>query len=203
MTDGDDHEPDRPDETLPLTHQPYGRRPQDPPVSPSGPAWPSYEPPGPGGPLPPTGEPPYGAPAPVQPPYGQPYGQPPYQQGYPPAPGGQPGYPVYGQPMGYAQSLGAATTSMVLGIIALGSLLLAPFCCVTIPGVLTAPFALFTGLSARRQIARNPGVYSNAGHATAGLVMGIIGTVLAVLLVVAIVLLFDYVSDDLTPVDNV
>lgn len=204
MTDGDDTEGQgQPDETLPLTHQPYSRKPQVPPVSPSGSAWPSYEPPSPTTPLP-TGELPSGPPTYGQPQYGQPqYGQqPPYQPGYPPAPGVPAGYPVYGRPMGYAQSHGGATTSMVLGIIALGSLALAPFCCVTIPGVLTAPFALGTGISARRQIARHPGVYSNAGHATAGFVMGIIGSVLAVLMVVGIIVLFDAISSDLTPVDN-
>jgi hypothetical protein len=54
------------------------------------------------------------------------------------------------------------------------------FCC----GLL-APFALFYGLKARAEIDAQPGRYTNRGHATAGIVMGAIGTVLMVLGLIA------------------
>ncbi len=199
--------PGEPDETQPFTHRPYGDRGDEPFVSPSGadrpeppetPAWPTYGQPTTPAPEPsgpPTG-PPAGAPAP--PPYAPPAGPPnPYlQQPYAQAPYGQqpygvpPGFAGYGQAVPgyhYAQSLGTATTSMVLGIVALVSLLLTPFCCITLPGLLVGPFAVWTGWSARREIDRNPAAYTNRGQAVAGFVMGIIASVLAVLVVIGIV----------------
>ena len=101
-------------------------------------------------------------PNPPQPPYG--------------APGYAPGY-------GYAAKNSTATTSMVLGIIAVVSILATPFCCITLPGMLTGPFAVWTGVKARREIDRQPGLYGNRGQAVAGLVTGIVATVLAVLLI--------------------
>jgi hypothetical protein len=160
-----------PEETVPFTHQPYGKDKKDdnPFVSPSGPA---AEPSGPGYvsppvPPPPTvGPVPYGAPT-AGPPYaGQPYG---YQPGWTPA---------YGAP--YAGSLDhkGATTSLVLGIIAIVSLVLTPACCITIPGVLCAPFAWVIGAKAKREIERQPGVYGNLGTAQAGMWMGIVMTII-------------------------
>ncbi|WP_134740099.1 DUF4190 domain-containing protein [Nocardioides sp. 503] len=199
--------PDEPDETQPFTHRPYGERHDEPFASPSGtdrpqpesPAWPTYgqpttpvpETPAPpaGGPTPTPYAPPAGPPNPYlqqpygQPPYGQPaYGQPPY--------GVPPGFSGYGQAApgySYAQSLGTATTSMVLGIVALVSLALTPFCCVTLPGLLVGPFALWTGWSAKREIDRNPGAYNNRGQALAGFIMGIVASALAVLAVILII----------------
>jgi hypothetical protein len=111
-----------------------------------------------------------------QPAYGQPYPQQPY-------PSGQPGY-------GYAQNHGRATTSMVLGIISLASGALALLCCVTLPGLFTAPFAWWLGAKAKREIdAAPPGTYGYRGSAQAGFVMGVIGTVLCVLSIIGIVLL--------------
>ena len=73
---------------------------------------------------------------------------------------------------------------MVLGIVSLASLVLAPFLCgLTLPGVLTGPFAIWLGLSARGEIDREPGRYSNRSHAVAGLVCGIIGSALALMAV--------------------
>ena len=169
--------------------QPYSREPQD------GQAWPTYEqptpaaePPSPSGQGPQTDAP--GAPAgpPPPPPYGQPnYQQPTYQQ----APYG-PHAPGYGYaPAGYAQPHSRATTSMVLGIIAVVGLVTGPVvCCVTLPGVLAAPFAIWTGLSARREIDLNPAAYNNRGQAVAGYVMGIVTCVLGVVALVAVVGLF-------------
>ncbi len=195
--------PDEHDETLPITHRPYGDRSDDGPASPSGPhdgpQWPSYEPsagsePTPGQPTGSAPPPPYGQPPP---PYAQaPYGQPPY---------GQPGYgqPGYGQPMGYAQQHGGATTSLVLGIISLVSVVLTPFCCITLPGVLTAPFAIYMGSSARKQIDQNPQAYSNRGNAVAGFITGIIGTVLGLLVIVGFVVLIIAIGTlDPTPYDE-
>jgi hypothetical protein len=82
---------------------------------------------------------------------------------------------------------------MVLGIIALACLPLAAMCCgVTLPGLLAAPFAWVIGGRAKREIDAQPGRYGNRGHAEAGVVMGIIGTVLGVLVVVAVVLFIGF-----------
>jgi len=187
--------PDEPDETLPMTHRPYGDRSDNGPASPSRPndgsPWPSYEPsagsePIPGQPAPP----PYGTPPPYGQPQPAPYGQPPYPQGY-------------GQPMGYAQQHGGATTSLVLGIISVVSAVLTPFCCITLPGVLTGPFAIYMGASARKQIDQNPQAYSNRGNAVAGFITGIIGTVLGLLVVAAFVVLVVAIGTfDPTPYDE-
>jgi hypothetical protein len=155
-----------PEETAPFTHQPYGQGADDNPfVSPSGPA---SQPSGPGYFTPPSAPPPTVGPVP--------YGSAP-----PPPYGFQPGWaPAYGAP--YAGSLNhkGATTSMVLGIISIVSLVLTPVCCITIPGVLCAPFAWGIGASAKREIAQQPGLYGNAGSAQAGMWMGIIMTILGV-----------------------
>ncbi|HTW15941.1 MAG TPA: hypothetical protein VMF51_12475 [Nocardioides sp.] len=110
----------------------------------------------------------------------------PWQQpSSPPVP--PPGY-GYGYPR---ETHGGATTSMVLGIIALACLPLAFMCCgITLPGMLTAPFAWVIGARAKREIDAQPGRYTNRGSAEAGVVMGIIGTVLGVLALAAVVLFF-------------
>ncbi len=56
--------------------------------------------------------------------------------------------------------------------------------------MLTAPFAWVIGARAKREIDAQPGRYTNRGSAEAGVVMGIIGTVLGVLAVAAVVLFF-------------
>ncbi|WP_309649490.1 DUF4190 domain-containing protein [Nocardioides sp.] len=158
--------PPEPDETQPFTHQPYGEGAGDP-----APQWPTYGPAGAATPPPPPN--PYGPP----PTYGQvPYGQQPY---------GTPGYGVPGY--GFAQKNSTATTSMILGIIAVASILATPFCCITLPGMLTGPFAIWTGVKAKREIDREPGRFGNRGQAVAGLATGIVATVLAVLLVIVVV----------------
>jgi hypothetical protein len=124
-----------------------------------------------------------------QPPYGQPYGQ---QQPY-----GQPGYgqqPPYGQP-GYGQpgynwapkppEHPSATTAMVLGLIGLVGILVC--------GGLTlvvSPFAWVIGSRAVREIDENPTAYSGREMASAGRVMGIVGTGLLALGVLAVIVFF-------------
>lgn len=171
--------PPEPDETQPFASQ--------------GQQWPSYEPNAGGGEQPPAAPsgppPPYGPPpTSQQPTYDQPaYGQASYGQGgYPPPPPQQP----YGYaPPGYtvAQKNSTATTSMVLGIIAVVSILATPVCCITLPGMLTGPFAIWTGVKSKREIDQHPGYYGNRGQAVAGLVTGIVATVLAVLIVILVV----------------
>ena len=159
-----------PEGTMPFTHRPFGaEEPVDPATAPEGAA------------SQPSGSdfvPPAVAPPPMSsPPYGPPQGT--------PASGWGTSYPV----AAYAgqQKLKLATTSMTLGIVSLVCAGLALFCCVTLPGVFCAPFGWVLGNRAKRWIDANPGLYSNRGQAEAGVVMGIIGTVLSVLIVAAII----------------
>ena len=122
-----------------------------------------------------------------------PYGeqqQPPQNPYYPQQ---QPGYyqqqpPAYGypqQPYGYAApkpNHPSATTSMVLGIIGLAGIMT----CGGITLVLS-PFAWITGAKAVREIRANPETYGGEGTASAGKIMGIIGTVLLILGIIALV----------------
>jgi hypothetical protein len=185
-----DGQPD-PDETQPFV-SPSG--PEQPGQSqPPTPEWPSYAPPPAGPPTPPPSTPPYGAPEPPtygQPPAQPPYGQNPYLQQPPPAPYGARQFAGYGAPVpgySYAQSHGRATTSMVLGIVALVGILATPFCCITLPAMFAGPFAIWTGASAKSQIDQNPAAYNNRGQAVAGFIMGIVASVLAVLIIIVIV----------------
>ena len=106
--------------------------------------------------------------------------------GYPPQ---QPGY----QPPGYQQHPGMAsypayvlpdhpraTTALVLGIIGVAG----AFTCF-LP-VVVAPFAWVLGAKARKEIRSAPQQWGGDGRATAGMVLGIIGTVLLVLALVVI-----------------
>ena len=130
----------------------------------------------------PQAPPPFGA----QPPYGQPqqpYQQPPYpqqpyaQQPYPQPGPGQPSYNWAPKPPEHPSS----TTAMVLGLIGLVGILVC--------GGLTlvvSPFAWSIGARAMREIDENPGVYSGREMASAGRVMGIVGTGLLALGVLAV-----------------
>lgn len=137
-------------------------------------------------PVSPSGERPP-EPPPATAPYGSPYAQQPYAE-QPPA--YQPFVP-YGQPGAYpfAQAHGGANVAMGLGITSVVCAVLTPFICITMPGFLTGPFAIALAVRARREMAASPGAYNNGGAATAGLVTGIIGTVLG-LLMTALVLFF-------------
>ncbi len=106
---------------------------------------------------------------------------------YPPeqSPGlGQPPPPTpYGTPGGYAALPATdtqATASLVIGIVGLvtGSL-----CCITL---VLSPVAIYLGYSAKKRIAESHGRLKGEGMATAGLVLGIIGTVLGILVIVLI-----------------
>jgi hypothetical protein len=163
------------EETMPFTHRPYGEpEPESPYTSPdgastqdSGPAYvaPSGGTPQPSSPPPPPTVP-YGG-GPVPPP--QPY---------------------YAGPLPGAAEHKGATTSMVLAIIALVSVVLTPFCCVTLVALPTAPFAWATGRKALKQIDRAPGYYRNRGQAAFGMWTGIICTILFVIALIAIVAFF-------------
>lgn len=119
---------------------------------------------------------PYGEqqPAPYQQPQ-QAYGQQPYASGYQ-----APGY----QPYGYAAQAPnhpSANTALVLGLIALvgGFVCALPLVC--------GPFAWSTGSRAMKEIDANPELYSGRGSAQAGMILGIIATVLLILGVLFVV----------------
>jgi hypothetical protein len=168
-----------PEDTAPFTHTPYGKKEEDNPfVSPSGP---SAQPSGPDFVAP-------GIPPPPTVPYGSP--EPGSWLGYPPG-----GFaPAYGGPYAGQHKHPGATTALTLGIISVVSLVLTPFCCVTILGVVCAPFAWVTGARAAREIRQRPGVYGNLGNAQTGMWMGIVTTVLSVVVVAGLIALFAWLG---------
>jgi hypothetical protein len=103
--------------------------------------------------------------------YGQQYGEQYGQYGGQPPYGQPPGYP----PVPYAPQHPRATTALVLGI--LGVVLCA----------LTAPFAWRIGKQAVNEIDDSHGQLGGRGAAQAGYVLGIVGTVLLGLYVLALV----------------
>ena len=119
-------------------------------------------------------QPGYGQP-PGQQPYGQaPYGQAPYGQApYGPAPGYAPQ-----APMQYAPDHPKSTMVLVLGILG-----------IVICGLL-APFAWWLGRRTLQEIDASNGALGGRGAANAGYVLGIVGTVLLGLGVVALVAFF-------------
>lgn len=138
--------------------------------------------------------PPYAANPYGQPPQGPPQGFP--QTGYPPQQGyGQPGYPpqqgyaapyAYGQPgYGYAMAPthSSATTSLVLGLVGLIGGLLCGL------GFFVSPFAIVVGRKTIREIDASNGQLGGRSNAKAGLVLGIVGSVILVLGVLAVVLI--------------
>ena len=123
--------------------------------------------------TPPPGEP---SPHEHQPNWGSAY-PPPHQ---PPGPGyPYPGYYPYPAPPKHTD----ASTSMVLGIVAVAGM----FVC-GIP-ILMAPVAWYLGAKAEREIDASGGMLGGRSEATAGKVLGIVGTVLLVLAVAGIALL--------------
>lgn len=99
---------------------------------------------------------------------------------------------TYQVPAQYAGGYGApthplATTSLALGIVGLVSLVLTPIVGVTIVGTACSPIAIGLAVRARRQIAADRRLHSGEGLATAGLVVGIVGTVLAVLAIAVVI----------------
>jgi hypothetical protein len=121
----------------------------------------------------PTGQPPYG-----QQPYGgQPYGAPqPYgQQPYGQQPYGQ--YTPYGTP-GRHLSNGLGVTALVLGITSI-------FPGLYFIGLLLGPLAVIFAILGRKRVKR--GEADNGGMATAGLITGIVGTLLAAAVTVGVI----------------
>lgn len=101
-------------------------------------------------------------------PTGQPPGHQPPGGGYPP-----PGYQPYWVPPKHPQ----ATTAMVLGILG-----------IAVCGVL-APIAWVIGGKAVKEIDANPTAYSGRSEANAGRIMGIVGSCLIILGIVAFVVI--------------
>jgi len=125
--------------------------------------------------------------------YSNPEGEPPYEQqpppGYYPPPGPGYGYrPPHLPPPDHPR----ATTSLVLGIVAVAG----GFICY-LP-ILVSPFAWSISHRTIREIDASQGQVGGRGMATAGRVLGIIGTVLLalVLVVVAIVLVAVVLTDN-------
>ena len=133
------------------------------PGNPSDPTPPGHQPPPPGyGQQPPN----WGNAYPPPPQY------PPPGYGYPP--------PQYAPP---PPKHGKSTPAMVFGIVSLAGLVM----CV-VP-ILLAPVAWILGAQAVKEIDANPGAYSGRGEASAGKIMGIIGTCLLALVLIAIAIL--------------
>jgi hypothetical protein len=130
-------------------------------------------------------------PSPATPPtYGQPYGgYPPQQPGW--QPGWQPQLPVYAVP-----DLPKATAALVVGIVSVAG----AFTCV-LP-ILAAPVAWVLGAQARKQIRGAPQHWAGEGRATAGMVLGIIGSVLLVIAVVLLVVLIAVAANSSTTFDT-
>ncbi|MGV3563895.1 MAG: DUF4190 domain-containing protein [Nocardioides sp.] len=165
------------DQNTPWTHQPYGggtgepdRSPQEPPRQPEQAQPPGY-------PTNPYGDPQSGPGQSYQQPYQHPYAQPGYpQQGY-----GQGYAQGYAQPFPSVPNHPSANTALVLGIVALGG----GFVC-GLP-ILAGPFAWFMGAKVKREIDADPSRYGGRGEANAGMILGIVATVLLALAVLAIV----------------
>jgi hypothetical protein len=155
------------------------KTPEPPPAQPSAAQQPTVSS-APGSFGPPAAQPPYPAG-----PYGhhgppQPAG---YGYGHPGYGGGMPGAPWAAGP---SLPTGTSTAAMVLGII---GLVLTASCYGSVLAVFVAPVALGLGISARRKVAA--GIQGGSGQATAGFIMGIVGTVLS--LVVAALVVFGFV----------
>jgi hypothetical protein len=133
---------------------------------------------------------------------GYPSGQPPYPAQYPAAgapnpyaqpPGAQPGMPF---PIYVVPDHPRATAALVIGIVSVAG----AFLCL-VP-ILASPVAWVLGAQARKEIRTAPQQWSGEGRATAGMVLGIIGTVLLVLAVLAIAIVVIVAVNDPTTFDD-
>lgn len=117
-------------------------------------------------------------------PWSQPH-QPTWDPAYPPASTPRDGFapPPGMHPYAMPRKHNDATTSMVLGIVSVSG----AFIC-GLP-VVMSPFAWYLGAKAEREIDASGGSLDGRGEATAGKVLGIIGTVLLLLGVAAIAVL--------------
>lgn len=154
--------------------------PPSPPPPPSGAPLPGAYPPPPPPSYTPGYPPPYGPPqTQPYPPQTQPYpaqGQPYPPQGYPALQGFAPPPYMAPNPYGYPRdhpqaglALGLGLGGLIGGFFTLGLTFL------------VSPFAWYIGHKARTAVKQNPGVYHAEGNATAGMVLGIVGTVLLTL----------------------
>lgn len=129
----------------------------------------------------PSGQPP--AYPPAQPPAYPTPGANPYAAGYTPPPPGWTPQPAHAPFTPYVlPDLPKATTALVLGIVAVAG----AFMCI-LP-VLLSPVAWILGAQARKEIRAAPQQWGGEGRATAGMVLGIIGTALLVLGLVLVAL---------------
>lgn len=120
---------------------------------------------------------------PAQPPAYPAPGANPYAAGYTPPPPGWAPQPTHAPFTPYVlPDLPKATTALVLGIVAVAG----GFMCI-LP-VLLSPVAWILGAQARKEIRAAPQHWGGEGRATAGMVLGIIGTALLVLGLVLIAL---------------
>lgn len=105
-----------------------------------------------------------------------------------------PGYAGYGSSdpawAGAPLPQGTAVASMVLGIV---GLVLTVTCWGSFLGILVAPVALVLGVVARRKADR--GEAGGRGYATSGFVMGLVGTVLAALMVAFLIWFLTHMED--------
>lgn len=90
---------------------------------------------------------------------------------------------------GTTKKNGMATASMVLGIISL-----ALFWTVWL-GLIVGVVAIILGVVAKNQIKADPSMAGSAGQAKGGLIMGIIGVVLAIVMIVIGLLFINAVED--------
>ncbi len=122
------------------------------------------------------GQPQYGQPQHGQPQYGQPqYGQPQYGQ----PPYGQPPYTAFNPPV---PDQPQATLALVLGLVSLvGALILCGL------PLLVSPFAWAIGRNSLKEIEASQGRLGGESQARAGMIMGIIGSVIALLVLLALI----------------
>ncbi len=145
----------------------WGTPPGQPPAGPYGP--PTGQPSPPGGPYPPQGVP-YPPPGGQYPPQGVPY----------PSPGGT------GRPGWYPT--GPVTNQKSQWALAVGLLSVPAACCSGFLG-LVGIVAVVLGVQARREITASAGQQTGGGLAVTGIVSGILGTLLAIGLMLVFVLL--------------
>ena len=119
-----------------------------------------------------------------------PYPQAPGQQGWAPNPGA-PQFPVYVLP-----DHPKSTSALVVGIVSVAGM----FVC-GLP-ILAAPVAWVLGAQARREIRNAPQQWGGESKATAGMVLGIIGTVLLVLAVLALIVIIALIVSDPNAFDS-
>ena len=133
------------------------------------------------------------APPPYLSPDANPYAgyTPPPPPGWAPQQPGMPPFPVYAVP-----DLPKATAALVVGIVSVAGMFM---CFVPILG---APVAWVLGAQARKQIRNAPQQWGGEGRATAGMVLGIVGTVLLLLGVIAIVIIVAVAISDPTSFDG-